>query len=250
MKQESPKEKPKRTAKKDGIIPGISSYCDQWCQRCAFTSRCSAFLMDKTLGVDPKDELKEDQDFFGQVSSLLDVAKRLIREKAQMSGISVDNDGNVVQEPEGDLDLIYIPKSFKLTQDYGVSCLEWLERNAKPIDEKLQLFRATSLTTTNNLYDALEVIRWYSFFINSKVKQAYVEMVMGYKSKSRNYRGTAKIAIIAIERSITSWTLLYEQLPQLEDEILSFLTQLSSFKTMALNDYPKAMSFVRPGFDG
>jgi len=252
MKQESPKGKPKRVAKKDGIIPGISSYCDQWCERCAFTSRCSAFLVDKTLGVDPVDELDENQDFFGQVSSILDVAKRMIKEKAKQSGISLEEDQKVGQAEPDDYEkneMLYIPPSFKTTQDYGVSALEWMERNAKLIDEKLQVLRTTSLAKANSLFDALEVIRWFSFFINSKIKQAYVEMIMGYKSKNRNYRGTAKVAIIAMERTIASWTILYEQIPELEDEILAFLKQLSSFKANALNDYPNAMSFIRPGLD-
>ena len=28
---------------RDGFIVGIFNYCDSWCQRCAFTSRCHLF---------------------------------------------------------------------------------------------------------------------------------------------------------------------------------------------------------------
>ena len=28
---------------RDGFIVGIYNYCDSWCDRCAFTSRCQVF---------------------------------------------------------------------------------------------------------------------------------------------------------------------------------------------------------------
>lgn len=248
MNKDQRKGKSTKPAKNDEIIPGISSYCDQWCQRCAFTSRCGTFLFNKELGVNPPNSLDDDQDFFQQVSNLLSIAKRMIKEKSKVS------EGNdIVSDTEpGEYhpdNLLHIPKSFKLTLDYGVSALEWMHNNSKIVEGKLKELRSISNPAEAKLFDALEVIRWYSFFINSKVKQAYVEMVMGYRDKNRNYRGTAKIAIIAMERSIESWSVLYEHIPHLEDEILGFLTELSSLKSMALNDYPKAMSFKRPGFD-
>lgn len=32
-------------------IDFISSYCDRWCERCAFTDRCSAFACDVAIGM-------------------------------------------------------------------------------------------------------------------------------------------------------------------------------------------------------
>ena len=28
------------------LIPGIYTYCDRWCERCAFTSRCLQFRLE------------------------------------------------------------------------------------------------------------------------------------------------------------------------------------------------------------
>ncbi len=36
----------------DGFIPSIHNYCDRWCERCAFSSRCRAYAMEMTLAVD------------------------------------------------------------------------------------------------------------------------------------------------------------------------------------------------------
>ncbi len=35
-----------------GFIPGIHNYCDRWCERCPFSSRCRAFAIEMTIAVD------------------------------------------------------------------------------------------------------------------------------------------------------------------------------------------------------
>ena len=32
-------------------ITFISEYCDRWCERCAFTSRCAAYAVEAALGM-------------------------------------------------------------------------------------------------------------------------------------------------------------------------------------------------------
>ena len=61
--------------------------------------------------------------------------------------------------------------------------------------------------------------------------------------------GSAKIAIIALERSINAWMKLYELMPATEDTALNALALLSKIKTLAVDEFPQAMQFVRPGFD-
>ena len=33
----------------DGFILGIFNYCDRWCERCPFTSRCRSFSMGQAM---------------------------------------------------------------------------------------------------------------------------------------------------------------------------------------------------------
>ena len=35
-----------------GFIPSIHNYCDRWCERCPFTSRCRAYAMEMTIRID------------------------------------------------------------------------------------------------------------------------------------------------------------------------------------------------------
>jgi hypothetical protein len=66
---------------------------------------------------------------------------------------------------------------------------------------------------------------------------------------NRDSDGSAKIAIIAIERSMHAWSALFEILPDKEDDFLKILSMLEKIKSMTLKEFPGARAFIRPGFD-
>jgi len=35
-----------------GFIPGVYNYCDRWCERCPFASRCRVYAMEMTIRID------------------------------------------------------------------------------------------------------------------------------------------------------------------------------------------------------
>ncbi len=61
--------------------------------------------------------------------------------------------------------------------------------------------------------------------------------------------GSAKIALIATDRSISAWGKLLKHLPKSEDEILEILVLLERLRNMTEKEFPDARKFVRPGFD-
>ena len=62
-------------------------------------------------------------------------------------------------------------------------------------------------------------------------------------------RGTAKIALIAMDRSISAWAGMRETLGDEADRLLDLLAQLASLRRDAEDLFPEARAFVRPGFD-
>ena len=64
-----------------------------------------------------------------------------------------------------------------------------------------------------------------------------------------DYDGSAKIAVIAIERSMQCWIKLYDLLPDEEHHFLKLLSMLERLKSMTIQEFPAAMAFKRPGFD-
>ncbi len=61
--------------------------------------------------------------------------------------------------------------------------------------------------------------------------------------------GSAKVALIGIARSLTAWTVLYQHLPEHQDDILALLALLEHTRQAALQQFPGAPGFVRVGFD-
>ena len=61
--------------------------------------------------------------------------------------------------------------------------------------------------------------------------------------------GSAKIALIAVDRLIAAWSILMEKMTDHEDEILKFLISLADIRKQTELTFPMARKFVRPGFD-
>jgi len=98
------------------------------------------------------------------------------------------------------------------------------------------------------LHDAVEVVRWYQHFLYPKISR----VVMGLEDNERDMMddvlGSAKIALIAIERSLGAWQTLGHHL-QLHDEALDMQINLARIRTELDKRMPDAMAFQRPGFD-
>ncbi|CAN5591070.1 hypothetical protein BH10BAC3_BH10BAC3_40290 [soil metagenome] len=102
--------------------------------------------------------------------------------------------------------------------------------------------------------DCFDIIQWYLFFINAKLQRALRgkmdddgwDKANGFQKDSD---GSAKIAIIAIDKSMAAWIKLYELLPSSEDVSLRALSMLEKIKDVTLQTFPDAMQFKRPGFN-
>ena len=60
--------------------------------------------------------------------------------------------------------------------------------------------------------------------------------------------GSAKVALIAVERSIDAWQTVFELIPD-EDRILPLLATLQKILRLGRTEFPDAEKFRRPGFD-
>jgi hypothetical protein len=69
------------------------------------------------------------------------------------------------------------------------------------------------------------------------------------KQFSKDSDGSAKIALIAMDRSISAWAGLREALGDDPDGILDLLAQLAAIRRETEKLFPAARAFVRAGFD-
>jgi hypothetical protein len=113
-----------------------------------------------------------------------------------------------------------------------------------------------AMLSTADLRNCFEVISWYMFFISAKLQRALRGKLEDRdddetdNSYPKDSDGSAKVALVAIERSMGAWMSLYRLMPSSEDTALNALSLLGRMKDRAIENFPLAMQFKRPGFDG
>jgi hypothetical protein len=246
------KRKLKELAGSDRFVPGIYNYCDRWCERCTMTNRCLSYAREKemTEGVaDPEANDLKNGKFWEQLRLSWEVAMELLYEGAQKHGIDLDN------LPDVEIPEHITTHAEKLATQYGDEMHDWFKTHNLKLKEKAEqlLIIKNSDEEALKFADAWEVLQYYFFFIGPKVHRAYIDLDNSDEEDEFDFMsdnlGSAKIAIIAIDRSIGALMAMYPILSDYEDDILKFMALLSKIKKLLLETFPTVMEFKRPGFD-
>ena len=85
------KEDIKKLAKNKDFISGIYNYCDRWCERCPFTSRCMNYAMSREYTTDPEASDIDNEKFWQNLSEIFKVTREMLEESAEELGIDIDS---------------------------------------------------------------------------------------------------------------------------------------------------------------
>ncbi len=260
-------------------IPGIYNYCDRWCERCPFQHRCRVFADEAKLTAEEKD-INSDQ-FWQRLTKNFEKTVEMLHKMADDMGIDLDAaEADAVEaakraEPvlEGELENWgHVQKSetkekcgridrrtkrysrqvdrfFDLNQDF------FHDKQAE-LEQKLRMDLPVDEAALYKLQDAFQIIRWYQYFIAAKGHRA----LSGFEFEEENdddywgdtqndSNGSAKIAIIAIRNSMVAWETVRQMFLEKTDELLDLFVLLRKTENDILAVFPRAMDFVRPGFD-
>ena len=258
------KEHIKKLAENPEFIPGIYNYCDRWCERCAFTSRCMTYALSEDDFDSPQSRDISNKAFWDKLHGIFKITLEMVKETAEEMGIdleAIDRDEikkqteqvhkTAKEQPYTQAALVYT----KMVDDWFDSNKELLEDKA---DELQTLAEAEIPGTRPNdgavsIQDCLEVIHWYQHQIYVKLCRGASGMIRGeledleYFPEDAN--GSAKVALIGIERSMAAWAGLLDQFPDQEQSILDLLAHLKNLLRQVEAAFQDARSFVRPGFD-
>jgi hypothetical protein len=100
--------------------------------------------------------------------------------------------------------------------------------------------------------EAFEVIRWYEYFIAAKVARAIrgrMEEEERDDELASDSDGSAKIALVAMDRSIGAWAMILHCNSFYAEGVLEIISFLDRLRQAVEETFPSARSFVRPGFD-
>lgn len=264
---------------RDGFIVGIFNYCDRWCERCPLTSRCRLFSDERKLRERAEEPSEEDNMAFWE---LLEDATDVALESIEEEPFEIDSE--LVARDERLDEMTDRAPLVRLSHEYAMVVHQWLDEHQEDMPSEENRFRAQRDAITPP--EALEVISWHGFQIAAKLSRATrgrfeaveeeadaegeefwdadddswdtgsewdddedegdFDLAAVYQDDAD---GSAKVALIGIERSIGAWTILRGAYSNEDAQILTFLRQLFRLRHLLEAGFPAARAFRRPGFD-
>jgi hypothetical protein len=251
------------------FIPGMYNYCDRWCERCPFTARCLVYAQEQQHWGDTARDVTN-AEFWNKLGEAFQQTMEMVRELAAEQGIDLNKlvgDELVVEaaerrrrrrEPARERPLA------RSAMEYARKMDAWFEAEVPAFQEKeAELNQQARLggaigqldQEAGDIVDATEVLHWYQHQIYVKLARAMDREDDDFVKKletdgfPNDADGSAKVALIGIDRSLAAWALLQEQFPEKADGILDFLVHLERLRCQTEAQFPKARAFQRPGFD-
>ncbi|HEY9463584.1 MAG TPA: hypothetical protein VIR54_10865 [Vicinamibacterales bacterium] len=224
---------------RDGFIVGIFNYCDRWCETCAFTSRCRVFadVAETSASLDPN--LKPVVDAPVLPEEVPPPLPRWLQEminEIDEAAAKIDA-GEIEEIPQRSP-----PREHraieKRARDYCFRVHPWLQK----CDDDAVLDPANPCA----------VIAWFHTMIAPKVNRAITglaEECPEDRDWPPDHDGSAKVALLGIDRSHAAWLELVERGVISDAEAAPFVADLVWLGEALEQAFPNARAFVRPAFD-
>ena len=250
-------------AKDPRYISGIYNYCDRWCERCPFTSRCLNYTLGKEEVGDKINRDLNNKAFWDNLQLIFQQTKEMITELAMEKGIdlnSLDIKSSGIFHQMNELENHELSIE---ARHYSEMVDMWFESDYSLFEQKeaelntmltLGIGGNKPYTRADEISDAVEIIRWYQHQIYVKLLRALTQNGLIDTQKAdislqNDSDGSALVALIAINRSIGAWGRLQEHFPEKTDTILDILLHLDRLHRKIEQEFPDARKFKRPGFD-
>jgi hypothetical protein len=209
------------------LIPFVDAWCDRWCERCPLTARCRAFATERV----PVEEAIE-----------------RARERAEDVA---DDDGEELPMPSEE-ELEEIARLMRVARR---------RQRRDPIERAafgyVRLVGAWDRTfdgppREGALGEALETIERDSGVIAAKLHRALDFMddpAVTRADPESDENGSAKVALLSIDRSLAAWTIVLEAYPAARGTTRDARPRLERLRHAVEAEFPLARGFRRPGFD-
>lgn len=258
------KEELKKLADDPNNIAGIYNYCDRWCERCPFTSRCLNFKMSEEKFGDHENLDVNNKAFWEKLTETLHETLEMLKEMAEEQGIDLNSieveDTEQYRREFEDDNVVHV--ILHMSKSYTTMVDEWFDNDIYTVDEQadesdLDHYSSSidsfSEKDTVTMKDSIEVIRWYQHQIYVKLrralKSAQMEKTEDWYDDQKDSDGSAKVALIGIDRSISAWGKMLTYFSWQKINILNVTAYLKRLCKIIEKEFPNARSFVRPGFD-
>ena len=246
-----------RRANDPKYISGIYNYCDRWCERCALTDRCLNYEMEEEENAEAAKSGGGDK-LWDHLHESLKTAMALLEDLAEEMGIDLEAiDG---EKEAGADNKVHILSQMSRRYIHAVDT--WLEDRQDLVtgllkDQKerahLKVVGPEADKAPVSLGEAVEVILYYKYLISAKLARAIQgkddEADLDLEDFPKDSDGSAKVALIGIDRSISAWGALLQYFPEQKSELVKRIGFLKQIRDVTEKEFSNARAFVRPGFD-
>lgn len=254
-----------------GFIPGIYNFCDRWCEKCTQQHNCLSYVMGKKmenkLGIKPDEGAgQENENVWVYLKNIFDSTYEILHDLAEERGIGMediyasenvdkgfwaDEYDNVLEDDEQNDFLVSSSDIIKICLIYENLSDDCLESVFGILDEKSW---KTDSPEEKETADALDAVNWYLDIIHSKIRRALYAYHQGPENTGRKQGkidcdGSAKVALLGIDRSVKAWEVLEKYCTSLRKEIAHIKVVLKQLALDIEKQFPEARAFQRPGFD-
>jgi hypothetical protein len=220
---------------RNGFIVGIFNYCDRWCEACAFTSRCRLFADKAEMEAlrDPGLKALVETPPIEPAPPPPQWLAELLREmdEALLDG---DDDDEPIERP--------LPAEHLGIEDrargYGARVHRWMQ--------------GRDLASAHDPADPRAVVLWFHTMVPAKVHRA-LHGLADDRPEDRDwppdYDGSAKVALLGIDRSHAAWLELLERGLATDADAALCIADLVGLGEALERVFPNARAFVRPALD-
>jgi hypothetical protein len=214
----------------DGFILGIYNYCDRWCERCRFTSRCRVFADGAEHQAAGSLELKAVQEAAPHPSDVQAAPRWLAELLDGVSEMPPADEPTPAIIPARDSGLI------DLGNVYCDSAWRWLESQGFGTGEPA---------------DPIQTISHFACLIPPKTRRALTGLAEfdGCRDYPPDHEGSAKVALDGIDRSVDAWKGAHAAGLVTHDAMSGFVSKLETLRAGLEDSIPNARAFIRSAFD-
>ncbi len=241
----------------DHFISGVHNYCDRWCERCPFTTRCRVFANEQEFTNEANDPA--DPAFWQNIKKNFEGVLDMLNQMIEDMGIDPEAiEQQVLPEPNPNIEQLenkmkdQTMRYANAVNDFFLQNSAYFGKKGEELEAQIEDGRPVDVEKWQFFQDAVDVIRWYQYFISAKIHRA----ISGIDDQDEfddptqsDSNGSAKIAHLAIERSLGAWEVIRQQLSEKNDEVLELQQQLQQIRTEMNRLFPNWIFFHRPGFD-
>lgn len=229
-----------------GFIPSIHNYCDRWCERCVFSSRCRAFALEMSIAVD------------GFEGGLAAAAEDL--ESAPGEGDPgfdlVAGEDEAVTDADIEREMLRHDAAWLVADAHPLmEAAKTLTAVAEPLIEEASRRAGSGGNDAEVLRDPLEVLCRYRYLMQAKIHRALLgreeapTLDDAGQPIPSDADGSAKIAHITCAASREAARRLADLDQGLAPSADSYIRTADRVLELIEQAFPHHRSFRRPGFD-